>query len=127
MTLQRVTVAAFAALLVISGIGSLMARQGPPPSVQPVELTDDAAETPPAAGGEVEEVVAPDLTDAGATAPATEPTEVVAADQTVAEAAPPADGTTDVVGQDAEEPGDAEEPDERGGSDGDEEGDSDDD
>src|ERR671914_691888 len=54
LSLHRVTAAAFAVLLVLSGIGTLMARQGPQPTVQSVQLTDDRAEAPPAVGGQVE-------------------------------------------------------------------------
>jgi hypothetical protein len=54
MSLHRVTAAAFAVLLVLSGIGTLMARQGPQPTIESVQLTDDRAEAPPAVGGQVE-------------------------------------------------------------------------
>lgn len=121
MTLHRVTVAAFAALLVISGIGSLVARQGPASSVQPVELTEDSAETPPAAGGQVEEATVPDQTDDRATAPDAEPSEVLATNETLAEDAAPAAGTDDVAAQDV-----VDDPDEGGASDDDGEDDSDD-
>jgi hypothetical protein len=64
MTLHRVTVVAFATLLVLSGIGSLMARQGLPASVPPVELSDETEETLPPVGGQVEALPEPEPTEA---------------------------------------------------------------
>ena|SRR5688572_14099505 len=116
MTLHRVTVAAFTALLVISGFGSLMARQGPPTSVPPVELTHDSAETPPAVGGGVEEVAEPDLSDAvsdaDAAIPDPAPEQILIPDDPAAQEAPAVDDTLD-----APTPGDDHEDDDDEGED----------
>jgi hypothetical protein len=57
MTLHRVTVAAFAFLLVLSGIGTLTAaRDDAPAPVESVQLTDAPEETPLSVGGEAEPV-----------------------------------------------------------------------
>jgi hypothetical protein len=96
MTLHRVTIAAFAVLLALGGIGSLMARQGPAApieSVESVELTDDPAETPPAVGGEIEEDATPELTEAAA--PDLAADVVLVTGETAAEKAPAAEVVDD--------------------------------
>jgi hypothetical protein len=106
MTLHRVTIAAFAVLLALGGIGSLMARQAPAApleSVESVELSDDPAETRPAVGGEIEEVATPDLTDAEAAGPDVATAEVLVTEETAPEEAPAAEVVDDDAPQAAVE------------------------